>query len=149
MPSSYFAENLVQKYLMGYKLLDATESKKIDETRLSRISRKHIVMSYELKHIHGVPYYLDGSTVRTFEMDGGKPAAECVAIGTYDATTDTLTYFADWIERIQPRLDAFRTGIMPQERDKLRDTIVKPQKQRKTTRTPRKSSTRAKSATSE
>jgi hypothetical protein len=107
-------------------------------------------MSYELKHIHGVPYYLfDGTNVRTFEMDGGKPAAECVAIGTYDAATDTLTYFADWRERVQPRIDAFRLGIAPQERDKLRETIVKPQKQRKTTRTPRKPSVRAKSTASE
>ena len=106
-------------------------------------------MSYELKHIHGVPYYLDGTTVRTFELDAGKPAAECVSIGTYDAATDTLTYFADWRERVQPRLDAFRLGLAPQERDKLRETIVKPQKQRKTTRTPRKSSVRAKSLASE
>lgn len=113
------------------------------------IGRNLFDMSYELKHIHGVPYYLDGSAVRTFEMDGGKPAAECVAIGTYDAATDTLAYFADWRERIQPRLDAFRLGVSPQERNKLRDTIVKPQKQRKTTRTPRKSSVRAKSAASQ
>ncbi len=113
------------------------------------MGRKHIVMSYELKHIHGVPYYLDGSAVRIFEMDGGKPAAECITIGTYDAATDTLTYFADWAERVQPRLDAFRAGLAPQERDKLRDTIVKPQKQRKTTRTPRKPSVRAKSAASQ
>jgi hypothetical protein len=106
-------------------------------------------MSYELKHIHGIPYYLDGTTVRTFELDGGKPAAECIAIGTYDATTDVITYFADWVQSIQPRLDAFRLGIAPQERDKLRDTIVKPQKQRKTTRTPRKPSVRAKSVASQ
>ena len=106
-------------------------------------------MSYELKHIHGVPYYLFGTTIRTFELDGGKPAAECVAIGTYDAATDTLTYFADWVQSIQHRLDAFRLGVRPQERDKLRETIVKPQKQRKTTRTPRKPSVRAKSAASE
>lgn len=106
-------------------------------------------MSYELKHIHGVPYYLDGSTIRTFELDGGKPAAECVAIGTYDAATDVITYFADWAGRVQPRLDAFRRGLLPQERDKLRETIVKPQKQRKATRTPRKPSVRAKSTASE
>lgn len=111
--------------------------------------RNPFIMSYELKHIHGVPYYLDGTTVRTFEMDGGKPAAECVAIGTYDASSDTLTYFADWTSSLQSRLDAYRRGLAPQERDKLRDTIVKPQKQRKTTRTPRKPSVRAKSAPSQ
>ena len=116
---------------------------------LTRIGRNLSDMSYELKHIHGVPYYLDGTTIRTFELDAGKPAANCVAIGTYDATTDTITYFVDWRERVQSRLDAYRLDLQPQERDKLRETIVKPQKQRKTTRTPRKPSVRAKSAASE
>ncbi len=106
-------------------------------------------MSYELKHIRGIPYYLDGTTVRTFELDGGKPAAECVAIGTYDTATDSITYLPGWIESVQSRLAAFRASVHPQERDKLRETIVKPQKQRKTTRNPRKPSTRTKSVASE
>jgi hypothetical protein len=101
-------------------------------------------MSYELKHIRGIPYYLDGTTVRTFELDGGKPAATCVAIGTYDAAKDSITYFPDWVESVQPHLDAFRASLHPQERDKLRETIAKPQKQRKATRNPRKTTTRAK-----
>jgi len=102
-------------------------------------------MPYELKHIRGIPYYLDGTVIRTFELDSGKPAADCVAIGTYDATTDSIAYYADWREHVESHLDAFRFSLSPQERDKLRETVAKPQKQRKTTRTPRKTTTRTKS----
>ena len=105
-------------------------------------------MSYELKHIRGIPYYLDGTTIRTFEHDGVKPAADCVAIGTYDITTDSITYFPDWRERTQPHLDAFHSSITAHERDKLREIVAKPQKQRKTTRTPRKTTTRTKNTKS-
>ena len=104
--------------------------------------------TYELKHIHGIPYYLDGTTIYTFELDAGKPAANCVAIGTYDAATNPITYFADWRERVKSNLISFRTALSPQERDKLRESIIKPTKQRKTTRTPLKT-TRSKTAKSE
>jgi hypothetical protein len=105
--------------------------------------------TYELKHIRGIPYYLNGTTVYTFELDAGKPSSKCISIGTYNATSDSITYFADWRERVKPNLDALRGAITAQERDKLRETIVKPTKQRKTTRTPRKATTRTKSAKSE
>jgi hypothetical protein len=105
-------------------------------------------MNYELKHIHGIPYYLDGTTVRTFELVAGKPGANCIAIGTYNATDDSITYYTDWRERVKSNLDAFRGAITAQERDKLRESIIKPTKQRKTTRTPRKT-TRSKTAKSE
>ena len=58
-------------------------------------------MNYELKHIHGIPYYLDGTTVRTFELVAGKPGANCIAIGTYNATDDSITYYTDWRERVK------------------------------------------------
>ncbi len=105
-------------------------------------------MNYELKHIRGIPYYLDGTTVKIFDLDNGKPSSNCVAIGTYTATDDSITYFTDWRERIKSNLDTFRRSISVQERDKLRESIIKPQKQRKTTRTPRKS-TRTKNTKSE
>jgi hypothetical protein len=105
-------------------------------------------MAYELKHIRGIPYYLDGTIVRTFELEGGKPSPDCIAIGTYDPTTESITYDVDWRERVQPHLDAFRASLGAQERDKLRETIAKPQKQRKPTRNPRKNGTRTKSAKS-
>ncbi len=104
--------------------------------------------TYELKHIRGIPYYLDGSTIRIFELDAGKPSSNCVAIGTYDVTTDSIAYFSDWRERVKSNLDAFRTNLTSQERDKLRETIIKPQKQRKSARNPRKS-TRGKNSKSE
>ena len=96
--------------------------------------------NYELKHIRGIPYYLDGTTVRTFELDAGKPSSTCVPIGTYHSATDTIQYFPDWRASLQPRLDAFRDTIISQDRSTLRDSIIKPQKQRKATRTPRKAS---------
>jgi len=94
--------------------------------------------TYELKHIHGVPYYLDGTTVRIFDLDNGKPSSNCVAIGTYAAATDTITRFPDWRERVKSTLESFRNSLTVQERDKLRESIIKPQKPRKATRTPRK-----------
>lgn len=106
-------------------------------------------MNYELKQIRGIPYYLDGITVHTFELSGGKPAANTIAIGTYDATTDSITYFANWRERVATNLNLFRASLAPTERDKLRDNIIKPQKQRKATRNPRKTSSRTKSTKSE
>lgn len=106
-------------------------------------------MNYELKHIHGIPYYLDGTTIKTFELDKGKPGSNCIAIGTYDAASDSITYYTDWRERVKSNLDAFRSSLIVQERDKLRESIIKPQKPRKTTRTPRKTTTRAKGAKSE
>jgi hypothetical protein len=104
--------------------------------------------TYELKHIRGIPYYLDGTTVKIFDLDKGKPSSNCTSIGTYDAATDSITYFTDWRERIKSNLESFRAGISAQERDKLRESIIKPTKQRKTTRTPRKT-TRSKNTKSE
>jgi hypothetical protein len=107
-----------------------------------------IMSTYELKHIRGIPYYLDGTTIKTFVLDNGKPSSNCISIGTYDAASDSITYFADWRERVKPSLDSFRSSLTAQERDKLRESIIKPTKQRKTTRTPRKT-TRGKSTKSE
>jgi len=103
-------------------------------------------MTYELKHIHGIPYYLEGTIVKTFELDAGKPSSKCIAIGTY--ANDTITYYDDWQQRVQSNLASFRESLFAQERNKLRDSIVKPQKQRKAPRNPRKNS-RTKSVKSE
>ncbi len=105
-------------------------------------------MNYELKHIRGIPYYLDGTTVRTFELVAGKPGENTIPIGTYHSTTDTITYFPDWRERVKSNLDTFRTNLNAQEREKLRESIIKPQKQRKTKTTSRKT-TRNKNTKSE
>ena len=92
--------------------------------------------TYELKHINGIPYYLDGTTIRIFDLNNGKPSSNCVAIGTYVAADNTITYFSDWRERVKSTIESFRNSITVQERDKLRESIVKPQKPRKATRTP-------------
>ena len=106
-------------------------------------------MSYELKHIRGIPYFLRESTVHTFQLQGGQPSPNCVPIGTYHADTGSIEYFHDWSERIQPHLDAFRAGLVSCSRDALRDSIDKPQKQRKAVRNPRKSTSRTKNPASE
>ena len=103
-------------------------------------------MNYVLKQIRGIPYYLDGTIIKSFELDAGKPSSRCIAIGTY--MDDSTTYYDDWASRVQSNLESFRSSLIPQERDKLRESIIKPQKQRKATRTPRKPA-RAKNTTSE
>jgi hypothetical protein len=86
--------------------------------------------------------------VYTFELDAGKPGSECQPIGTYDEKQDSITYVPDWRELVQSRLDVFRGALISQDRKTLRESIIKPQKPKKATRTPRKSSARAKSAAS-
>jgi hypothetical protein len=95
-------------------------------------------MNYELKHIRGIPYYLHGTSVYTFELNAGKPSSDCLAIGTYHPAEDRIAYADNWKELVQPRLDAFRLSLQSQERSSLRDSIIKPQKQRKATRVARK-----------
>lgn len=93
-------------------------------------------MTYELKHINGIPYYIDGKIVKTFEVDAGKSSMRCISIGTYE--NESIVYYDDWRQRVQSNLESFRSSLISQERDKLRESIIKPQKQRKATRTPRK-----------
>jgi len=104
-------------------------------------------MNYELKHIHGIPYFLAGTTVRILDLIGGRPSEQCIAIGTYIA--DTLQLSSDWEQLVQPHLDAFRASLTSQARDTLRERIVKPQKPRKATRTPRKSANGTKNTVSQ
>ena len=107
--------------------------------------------AFELKHIRGIPYYVQNHVLFTFELsreEPGKPSRDCVAIGTYDADTGVLSYAEDWRVQVQPRLDAFRAQLAPVERGNLRQDTVKPQKSRKTTRHSRKTG-RAKAPKSE
>ena len=94
--------------------------------------------TYEHTFIHGIPYYKnksgEGNIVYTFDQRNTP-----IAIGTHDIATDTLTFYDNWRERITDNLTKFRASINPQERDKLRETITKPTKQRKSARNPRKS----------
>lgn len=102
-------------------------------------------MNYELKHIRGIPHYLRDGIIYHFELDpAGTPSSECIRLGTYDGDRDCVIYDADWRERVQPRLNAYRAALLPQRRDGLRQTITKPQKSSHSKRAPRKPSTRAK-----
>jgi hypothetical protein len=74
-------------------------------------------MAYELKHIHGIPYYLREGRVYTFELRDRLPSPDCVAIGTYDAATDSLAYDTDFMERLEPRLAAYRAALTIKTRD--------------------------------
>jgi hypothetical protein len=106
--------------------------------------------NFELKHIRGIPYYLNGTVVNTFEISGGKPVVDkCVAIGVYDTATDSINYYDGWRDLVQSNLDAFRGALIPREREKLRQDFVKPQKPRKAARNPRKTGSRTKSVKSE
>jgi hypothetical protein len=106
--------------------------------------------NFELKHIRGIPYYLNGTVVNTFEISGGKPVIDkCVAIGVYDAASDSINYYDGWRDLVQSNLDEFRGALIPREREKLRQDFVKPQKPRKATRNPRKTGSRTKSVKSE
>jgi hypothetical protein len=105
---------------------------------------------FELKHIRGIPYYVQNHVLYAFELsrdEPGKPSTECIALGTYDAATDSILFAEDWRGRVQPRLDAFRAELIPVERGNLRQNTVKPQKSRKAARHSRKTG-RAKAAKS-
>lgn len=106
---------------------------------------------FEIKHINGIPYYVHESIIYTFELDAGKPSANCTAIGTLttDGGSSSIAYYPDWRERVAGNLQRFRHSLFTQERDKLRESIIKPTKQRKATRNPRKTSSRAKNPKSE
>lgn len=101
-------------------------------------------MNYELKHIRNIPHFVNGTTVYTLELQAGQPSDHCIAIGTYSVDTDQIEYYPDWRERVEPRLVAFRAGLVSHARDALRDAVVKPQKPRKAARNPRKPSSRTK-----
>jgi hypothetical protein len=103
--------------------------------------------SYEYIIVRGIPYYKksDGDITRllTFEQNGTP-----VDIGTYEKESDSVNFLTDWKERVASNLTKFREGLSPVQRDKLRENIKKPTKQRKTPRNSRKT-TRTKTTKSE
>jgi len=96
-------------------------------------------MAFELKHIRGIPFYVKEAIVYTFESSNGQANEDCTALGTYDAATDSVLFYEDWKQRVEPKLTVFRQRLNAVERDKLRQDLVKPQKPRKAPRAPRKS----------
>ena len=105
---------------------------------------------FELKHIRGIPYYLSDNRVYTFELDHGLPSEKCIQLGVYNPDTNSITYRDNWEERIQPNLTQFREQLVSKERKNVNDGSNKPlKKSRKPVKTPRKSSTKAKSVKAE
>jgi len=99
-------------------------------------------MVYELKHIHGIPYYIHEGRVHTFELRNGLPGDHCLAIGTYDAAAVQIEFDADYMERLEPRLAAYRAAVTVKVRDGAAPH-EKPQKQRVSRRTTPRTRTRA------
>jgi hypothetical protein len=88
---------------------------------------------YEHFNYRGVPYFRNGTTVCTFDQSNP------ITIGTYDATTESVTLHGDWKERVQSALVTFRENLNPTEREKLRETLAKPaKKSRRSTKNPTK-----------
>jgi hypothetical protein len=120
--------------------------------------------NYEQVFIQGIPYYKqsggtdigastsdarrkrtsadgesrDGYATRDniFTFDANGP----VHIGTTSGSGN-IEFFDDWKERVADRLESWRNGISAKEREKLRESITKPVKQRKPRRNNKKAAT--------
>ena len=104
-------------------------------------------MSYQLKQIGGIPYFVKDGKVYTFELEDGRPSKQCIAIGSYNEAANSITYDDGWFERIQPNLIKYRSGITVVERAVFRESVAKYQKPSKSTGNKPKSA-RAKSVKS-
>ena len=96
--------------------------------------------SIEIKHVRTIPYWLEGTTLSTFELDAGNPSADRIPIGTYQPESDSIEFFPDWRERCQSRLDAYRASLVGQDRGPHRSVLLRPAKQRVSSRNSRSSS---------
>ena len=101
-----------------------------------------------VKHVRTIPYWLEGTTLSTFELTEGGPSADRVPIGTYQPDTDSIVFFDDWRERCQSRLDAYRASLVGQDRGPNRSVLLRPAKSRGSARNS-KSARVSKSAPSE
>ena len=105
-------------------------------------------MTFQLKHIKGIPYFIKNNLVHTFELENGQPSQHCIAIGSYNEVSDSITYDDGWFNRVQPHLEAFRSRVVVIDRSKLNETADKLQKPRNPPANKSKSS-RAKSVKSD
>jgi hypothetical protein len=83
-----------------------------------------------VKHVRTIPYWLEGTTLSTFELHEGGPSAARVPIGTYQPESDSIEFFPDWRERCQSRLDAYRASLVGQDRGPHRSVLLRPSKSR-------------------
>ena len=104
---------------------------------------------YEHIILNGIPYFKEkdnkSNTIYTFDQYN-TPIAIGTCIGT--GAESRVELYSDWRERVKDNLYKFRTALTASERDKIRETLIKPTKQRKTPRNSRKS-TRTKSIKTE
>lgn len=94
-------------------------------------------MSFEIKHVRSIPYWLTGTTLSTFELASGGPSPDCIPIGTYTPESDHVQFFPDWRERCQPRLDAYRASLRGEERGQHRSVLLRPAKRHGSSRNSR------------
>jgi len=90
--------------------------------------------SYEQQVINGVPFLTSGSNVYYYDplaLPWSVNPKEPIRIGTYTGTD--LRLDADWRERVQPCVDAWRTSIQPVGRNE----VVRAPKQSKPKRSPK------------
>ena len=90
-----------------------------------------------VKHVRTIPYWLEGTTLSTFELTEGGPSADRVPIGTYQPDTDSIVFFDDWRERCQSHLDAYRASLVGQDRGPHRSVLLRPAKSRVSARNSR------------
>jgi len=90
-----------------------------------------------VKHVRTIPYWLEGTTLSTFELHEGGPSAERIPIGTYQLESDSIEFFPDWRERCQSRLDAYRASLVGQDRGPHRSVLLRPSKSRVSARNSR------------
>jgi len=77
-------------------------------------------------HVRTIPYWLEGTTLSTFELTNGGPSADRVALGTYHPESDSIEFFPDWRERCAPRLDVYRASLVGQDRGPERSALLRP-----------------------
>ena len=90
--------------------------------------------TYEQQVIDGVPFLISGSSIFYYDplaLPWSSDPKEPIRIGTL--TGDKLHLDADWRERVQPRIDAWRTTINPVGRNE----VVRAPKQSKPKRSPK------------
>lgn len=87
-----------------------------------------------VKHVRTIPYWLEGTTLSTFELVDGAPSAERIPIGTYQPESDSIEFFPDWRERCQHRLDAYRDSLVGQDRGPHRTVLLRPKVSRNSSR---------------
>jgi hypothetical protein len=90
--------------------------------------------SYEQQVIDGVPFLINGSSVFYYDplaLPWSSNPKEPVRIGTLTGTS--LRLDADWRERVQSRVDAWRSTVVPVGRNE----VVRAPKQSKPKRSPK------------